>query len=351
MRGLSGYKSTFKANMTNRNFTIILPVRNGGEYLKECVKSILAQTYKNFDVAILENESTDGSAKWLESLRDSRIKIYPSTSDLSIQDNWARALTIPRQEFITFIGHDDLLTPDFLVEMNQLIEDDLNASLYQTDFHIIDQSGKIINTSKIAKHETLDEMLRGFLTLQRQSFSGCVMRRNDYDKVGGFPNYSRLLWADIVLWLRLASISHAVAISKPCFLLRVHPNSTGVSSKGQAILDAMNSFIQFLKDFQQDHEELIPIIQENAPSYFLHHARLIYLLDLVDATKRNTRIDPKVLLSLQKAVDTIAPGCGNQIDNTRSLRLRKLLNNNFLLRSLYISYIRIFYGANHLPPS
>src|SRR5690606_11126659 len=112
-------------------------------------------------------------------------------------------------------------------------------------------------------------------------------------------------------------------------------------------LDAMNSFIQFLKGFQQEHEELIPIIHENAPSYFLHHARLIYLLDLVDATKRNCKLDPKVLLDLQKAVDCIAPGFGNQIDKTRTLRLRKLLNNNTVLRSLYISYIRFHHGANH----
>lgn len=335
--------------MINRNFTIILPVRNGGEYLKECVDSILAQTYEHFDLAILENQSTDGSYEWLQTLQDSRIKIYPSKSDLSIQDNWARALTIPRQEYMTFIGHDDLLTPDFLSEMNQLINDDPQASLYQMDFHIIDQSGKIINTAKVAKHETSAEMLQGFLTLQRQSFSGCMMRAEDYDKVGGFPNYSRLLWADIVLWLRLASISHAAATSKPCFLLRVHPDSTGISSKGEAILEAMNSFIQFLLDFQQDHKELIPIIQENAPNYFLHHARLIYLLDLVDATKRNTKIDPKVLLSLQKAVDTIAPGFENQIDNTRMLKLRALINKNSLFRWIYINYICARHGENQIP--
>lgn len=301
---------------------------------------------------MLENRSTDGSAEWLESLNDPHVKIYPSNADLSIEENWARALSIPRQEFMTFIGHDDLLTPDFLTVVNQLIDKHPDASLYQTNFTRIDGKGNTINQSEsIPERESVENSLKGYLTLQRQSYSGFVVRTSDYNQVGGIRNFTRLLWADVALWLRLTAISYKATAAESCFLLRVHPDSTGVSSKGQAILDAMNSFIQFLKEFQQHHEELIPIIQENAPGYFLHHARLIYLLDLVDATKRNRKLDPKVLSDLQTAVDSIAPGFGNQIDKTRSLRLRKFLNNNTILRSLYILYIRLQHGSNHLPSS
>jgi glycosyltransferase involved in cell wall biosynthesis len=47
-------------------FSIILPVKNGGEYVKECVQSILAQSCPDFNLHILENCSTDGTAEWLQ---------------------------------------------------------------------------------------------------------------------------------------------------------------------------------------------------------------------------------------------------------------------------------------------
>lgn len=336
--------------MENRHFTIILPVRNGGAYLKECVHSILAQTYQNFDLAVLENQSSDGSAEWLQTVQDSRIKIYPSNTDLSIEDNWARASSIPRQEFMTFIGHDDLLTPDFLTSVNQIIDKHPTASLYQTHFTRIDGMGNIVDHSEsIPECETVEDSLKGFLLFQRHSYSGFIMRTSHYDFVRGIPAYPRLLWADIAVWLRLTAISYKATAAESCFLLRIHPESIGVSSDGTSILKAMESFIHFLLDFQQEHRNLIPIVQENAPGYFLHYARLIYLRELVAATKNNRKIDQRVLLSLQQAIEKIAPGSGSEINNNRTLQLRALLNSNAILRWSYMAYIRARHGRNHLP--
>jgi glycosyltransferase involved in cell wall biosynthesis len=77
-------------------FTIIIPAYNGGEYFKECVLSVLAQTFENFELAVLDDCSTDGSIDWLRAQNDTRIRIYPSIERLRIVDNWARAVDIPR---------------------------------------------------------------------------------------------------------------------------------------------------------------------------------------------------------------------------------------------------------------
>ena len=63
-------------------YSIILPVRNGGHYVKICVDSILAQTYTDFNFIVLDNCSTDGTLEWLLSLNDSRIKVIPSQKSL-----------------------------------------------------------------------------------------------------------------------------------------------------------------------------------------------------------------------------------------------------------------------------
>ena len=95
-------------------YSIILPVRNGGQYVKECVQSILSQTITDFNLHILDNCSTDGTTEWIQSIKDDRIKVFLAERPLSIEENWARIIAIPKNEFITVIGHDDLLDPNYL---------------------------------------------------------------------------------------------------------------------------------------------------------------------------------------------------------------------------------------------
>src|ERR1700690_2037617 len=100
---------------TRRKFLVALPVRNGGGFLKICVKSVLAQTDVIFRLVVLDNASTDGTVTWLRSLKDSRITIHESVSALSIEDNWARIRNLQSSdEYLTMIGHDDLLDSNFL---------------------------------------------------------------------------------------------------------------------------------------------------------------------------------------------------------------------------------------------
>ena len=125
-------------------YSIVLPVRNGGEYIKECVHHILSQSLTDFQLHILDNCSTDGTSEWLQSLKDERIMIYPATQPLSIEQNWGRITSIPKNEFITLIGHDDILDANYLAVMDQLIRKHPRASLYQAHFRYIGPKGELL---------------------------------------------------------------------------------------------------------------------------------------------------------------------------------------------------------------
>src|SRR5437868_2299364 len=112
-----------------KKFSIILPVYNGGDYVKECVQSILSQSLPEFNLHVLDNLSTDGTAEWIDSLKDERIKIYRSEKFLSMEQNWQRALAIDKNEMMTLIGHDDVLHANYLETMQALIEKHPQASL------------------------------------------------------------------------------------------------------------------------------------------------------------------------------------------------------------------------------
>lgn len=125
-------------------FSIILPVHNGGDLLKRCVHSILNQDYRKFNLLILENHSSDDSLSWLISIKDDRINIFPSDQLLTLEENWARIAELPKNEFMTIIGLDDLFAPNYLRVMRDLIRRHPSASLYQTHFSYMNYSGRFI---------------------------------------------------------------------------------------------------------------------------------------------------------------------------------------------------------------
>ena len=125
-----------------QKYSIILPVRNGSNHVKECVDSILSQTLRDFELIVLENASTDNTLDIIKSFNDERVKIYAAVKDLTIEENWKRAISVPKNEFITLIGHDDVLDKNYLYVMNDLVSRHSQASLYQAHFRYIDSDGK-----------------------------------------------------------------------------------------------------------------------------------------------------------------------------------------------------------------
>src|SRR5689334_16752927 len=91
------------------NFSIVLPVHNGAKYIRATLESILSQTYPHFNVLILENASQDNTLKILASFTDTRIKIFPAERLLSMEENWARIVGLDLSEYMTIVGHDDLM--------------------------------------------------------------------------------------------------------------------------------------------------------------------------------------------------------------------------------------------------
>ena len=67
------------------SYSIILPVRNGGEYVKECINSILSQTYRDFDILVLDNNSSDGTVEWINTINDRRIKYSPPVKTFQLK--------------------------------------------------------------------------------------------------------------------------------------------------------------------------------------------------------------------------------------------------------------------------
>lgn len=232
---------------TGDKFSIVLPVRNGADYIGTTITSVLSQTYTNFELIILENCSDDGTQTIINSFDDSRIQVYPSSSPLSIEVNWRRILDLDLNRYLTILGHDDLLYPDYLQEMQELILQYPDASLYHAHFNMIDREGALIRPCrKMPIIVTAEDFLRARQRGARDCYgTGYLMSTKNYLEVGGFPPYPQLIYSDDILLYQLTSKSYQVCSPHYLFAYRLHRNSISSSVDIANLYEASQRYIEF----------------------------------------------------------------------------------------------------------
>ncbi|WP_165813730.1 glycosyltransferase family 2 protein [Terrimonas sp.] len=327
-----------------KKFSIILPVRNGGELVKRCIQSILSQTNQNFDLLILDNCSIDGTSEWLQSLDNEKIKIFPSTRPLTIEENWSRIKDIPKNEFITLIGHDDLLHADYLEEMSNLIEFYPNASLYQTHFKFINAEGALVKLCRrMLKKYIQPAYLEAILEDKLDSTgTGYMMRAADYDQLSGIPPYPNLLFADHALWIQLTGLSFMAVSEKECFSYRLNQSTSKLSGASKYI-DAFYMFLDFLSILEKKNEHLKEIIREHVPGYIQFYCTsLTHRLLKTPVNQRDGKTVASFILNCKQKADILSPGNHFQPLDQFSIRLSKLIDNNLFLQHCYLSFKKIY---------
>src|SRR5918996_930588 len=89
---------------------VVTPVHNGERHLAECIESVLAQTYRNWQYVVVDNRSTDRTPEVVRhyAASDTRVQLHQSTEFLPIMANWNRALRlIPREAKYCKVVHAD----------------------------------------------------------------------------------------------------------------------------------------------------------------------------------------------------------------------------------------------------
>lgn len=292
-------------------FTIFVPVKNGSNYIAPCVESILAQTYGNFDLVILGGYSTDGTCAWLRTLeaRDSRIKVMFSDRELGIEENWNRILGIPKNEFMTIVGYDDLLDPDFLQVISETNAKEPGSDLYLTHFRLIDSEGNLVrNCIPIPKYETAADFLAARLAGNRDSFAtGYVMRSAVYDKIGGIPNYPDLLYADDALWMIFMRNKPKITSHRVCFSYRFHSGSVSGSANPVFLFKALLRYIDFLRQLEKENDELAYVVGTYLPSHVIERCQDYYCYLYSNKSYLGDRIEQEIM-SVRELISKAANG-------------------------------------------
>jgi glycosyltransferase involved in cell wall biosynthesis len=311
-------------------FSVVLPVRNGWPYVQQCVESILAQTCADFELVVLDNQSTDNTVPWLKTVKDERMRLSISPTPLSIVESWARVKSIEKQQYVTLIGHDDRLDPGFLAAINRLIERYPESALYQTGARLINSKGRTIRSCQpVPVRETAAQYLQARLTFRRDMFgTGYVMRSADYDRVGGIPPFEKLFFSDDALWLSLLRGSAKAADPEEYCSIMIHSKSESASmpSAWSSILVGLNQFSDFLADYLEKDSDAAAVSARYGARFMLGYHRNLCIFALVEACLAGRKIDRSSVDRIEASLVRNAPSVAGALWRSPKVAMLAALN-------------------------
>tara|TARA_Y100000590_G_scaffold211779_1_gene239971 strand:- start:6032 stop:7405 length:1374 start_codon:yes stop_codon:yes gene_type:complete len=212
--------------MSKSLVTIYITNYNYGRYIKQSIESVLSQSYRKFELLIIDDGSSDNSLSIInEYIKNKRIKlITQKRKGLNKCNNIA--LKNSNGKYIVRLDADDYFLPIAIEKMVNHLDNDSNAALVFADYHLVDMDGVIIHS--IRRHNFENEV-----TLFDQPAHGaCTMIRKSYlEHIGGYDeSFDRQDGYD--LWLKIINNYKIKNINEPLFCYRQHgSNLTNNSSE------------------------------------------------------------------------------------------------------------------------
>lgn len=188
--------------------SIVIPLYNKEKLVGSTLRSVLAQTYQDFEVVVVDDGSTDGSMAVVEAVDDPRIRIIrQKNGGVSAARN--TGIRESKGEYIAFLDSDDHWTPDYLDSMVRLITKYPDADVFGCRYKFSDEFGN--ERATIVRHlpfKSKDGIIDNYFHVASNSdaplwTSATVARRRALLEVGGFPE-GIVSGEDLLTWAKLA---------------------------------------------------------------------------------------------------------------------------------------------------
>lgn len=196
--------------------SIILPVYNGEKYLSESIESVIHQSYKNWELLIVDDCSTDNSAAIAKKYasKDDRIRYYRNERNLRLPKNLNRGFSLSRGAYLTWTSDDNRYRPSAIETMLRKLHE-TQAQFAFASCRIIDDAGEEIEY--ISVDEDSPKLIVG-----RNTVGACFLyTREVYETVGDYDPEMELV-EDFDYWQRIIARFPAAAISEILYDYRWH---------------------------------------------------------------------------------------------------------------------------------
>jgi len=210
---------------------------NAASTIQESVSSIIAQTFTNWELVLVDNCSTDNSLTFVKNLNDDRIKIIALDKNHGRTPALAIALENAHAEFVAILDADDISSQDRLQQQSDFLTNNLNILAVGSWYRNIDQYGNLIN--EVQTPTTSVDVMGRMASDNPIVNSSAMFRAESARAVGGY-NQNYLYAQDFALWLALASIGELAILPKFLTDIRRVKSSLSLISSNSLILTADN---------------------------------------------------------------------------------------------------------------
>lgn len=211
--------------------SIVLPIYNGEKYMNLSIDSILNQTYKNWELIIIDDCSTDKTPEIAKAYadKDTRISYYRNEVNLKLPRGLNRGFSIARGDYLTWTSDDNLYLPEAIERMLNTLQKENTDFVFAT-CDVINENGEVVEIIKAPKNYK-KAILRG-------DFVGaCFMyTRKVYEAIGDY-NPDNFLVEDYDYWLKIFAKFDVSNIQDVLYQYRWHDGALTSTEKKERIND------------------------------------------------------------------------------------------------------------------
>jgi glycosyltransferase involved in cell wall biosynthesis len=215
--------------------SVIIPTFNSGQYIKAALESVFNQTYKNIEVIVVDDGSTDNTRVVLEAFMKQIKYIYKENGGPASARN--RGVKEAKGEFIAFLDADDMWLPEKIELQFGVFVKDQRIGLVSCNHHQIDEKGQILEESKHI-HYLSQKVLFNVLLVKNvvSGGSNAIIKKECFDKVGLFDEHLHGT-EDWDMWLRIAKYYDVKFVEQPLVKIMVRQNSISGTTNADKMLE------------------------------------------------------------------------------------------------------------------
>jgi glycosyltransferase involved in cell wall biosynthesis len=270
-----------KEEVMNKNqpiYSVVIPLYNKQRHIKDTIDSVLNQIYQDFEIVVVNDGSTDDSAKVVESIKDDRIRlIHQKNAGVAVARN--TGIKQARAEYIAFLDADDIWLPNHLEEIKQLIQKFSEAKAFSTAYEARTKNKiykKIFSTlpedpwQGVLENYFYTDMIDG----NPMWTSVVCVQKDVFDKVGDFPAGIKI-GEDVDTWVRIF-LAYKVAFSTTITAIYSldSDNRTTVTAGAPQKEPIFVTRLQRMLDKNKIPKEFIDDVQKYIAHYLLIFASL-----------------------------------------------------------------------------
>lgn len=295
-------------------FSVIIPLYNKAPYVKKALESVCAQTYRDYEIIVINDGSTDNSAiiveEYLNGVEGISYKIL-SQRNAGVSAARNNGVAQASGDYIAFLDADDWWNPTFLERMAQLIQDYPEAGLYASNY-IYYKPGK----TRVA----VNNIETGYFNYPKSYYEGGAMPiwtgatmipRNVYDKTGGFPLGIKL-GEDFILWAKIALKYKVAFLNEP---LAWYNNDVPANLRATRNLHHPNNHMLFRMEFIGDSLEFVGNENSNADAIAYSQFPIANL---------PTKVDWKLLIDKLRVIGLLDYWLSKEFRNIAAEELKKV---------------------------